>query len=88
MHPGFDHIAASVLPRAIATEYAETGDIKALTYALLNALCSDARTFFNELCGLSVTGIELEHRCEALLVASNLKPEKMVMRYLCPFSRG
>jgi hypothetical protein len=86
-HPGYAHIAASVLPRAFATRFAETGDVVALTSAQLNALCADARAFFEELCSSSAQEAELVLRCEKQLGASSLNPQALIERYLSQFQR-
>ena len=87
MHPGCEHISASVLPRAFATKQAETGHVRALTYEKLNALCSDARALFETLCDSSAPAAGLMLRCEKLLSSSKLRPDDLPRHYLSDFQR-
>ncbi len=85
-YPGHSHVAASVLPKAVATKAASTGDTKALTFTWLNDLIAETRSFFQELCDSAIPSAGLQIRCEKLLKESTLRPQRIAERYFSDFT--
>lgn len=86
-YPGYRYVPTSIHPVAKATKAVVTDELRALTFDSLNALVSDARILFTELCNSTLPKDQLVHRCEQLLATSSLRPDQFTSKYLVPFER-
>jgi hypothetical protein len=85
-YPGYKGIRVSVHPQNVATKAAVAGASYALTYETLGALVSDARSLLQALCESQLSETDLVHECARLLVQSGVRADRLVERYLLPFS--
>ena len=85
-YPGYQAIRVSVHPGNTATKAAVAGASYALTYEKLSALISDARTLLQTLCESQLAEADLIHECARLLNQSAVRADRLIERYLMPFT--
>jgi hypothetical protein len=85
-YPGYQGIRISVHPGNKATKAAVAGASYALTYEKLGALVSDARALLQALCESQLSESDLVHECARLLTQSAVRADRLIERYLLPFT--
>lgn len=84
-YPSYHCVRVSVHPQNNATKAAIAGASHALTYEKISELITEARTLLTKLCESQLSEKDLEVECDRLLDSSNIKFDKIAVRYLIPF---
>ena len=85
-YKGYAAVGVSVHPTNKATKAASAGASQALTYEMLAALVTDARSLLSRLCDSQLDGDDLVAECASLLKASPIRHDRLAKTYLHPFS--
>lgn len=84
-YPKYEYILASIHPNTDATLNAQAENSHVLTYANLNLLVEETRTFLEKLVSSQLDEKNLEIECESLLSTTNLTPDNLIDTYFKNF---